>query len=72
VAHEIGHCVFLVHSPAAVVGDNAAHDKDDYGPCIMSYDYPKTPRHFCGLCALRMRGWDHTKLDKDGANNKKT
>jgi hypothetical protein len=78
VAHEIGHLLFLVHSPrplppnpSAPGGPDAtAHDQADYGPCNMSYDH-SAPHHFCGFCNLRLRGWDHSTLDKNGASNKK-
>lgn len=74
ISHEIGHHMFLPHAPlpAANLPGGAeadAHDKDDLH-CLMGYDYT-AERKFCGKCLLRMRGWDHTKLDKDGTANKK-
>lgn len=74
ISHEIGHHMFLPHAPLPAASlpagnDPDAHDKDD-GICMMGYDY-SAERKFCGKCLLRMRGWDHQKLDKDGTKNKK-
>jgi hypothetical protein len=72
-SHEYGHHVFLPHAryPAGNVPDGAQanrHDDTDDG-CLMSYS--GTRPGFCGLCQLRLRGWDATKLDKVSAKNKK-
>lgn len=73
--HEIGHHMFLPHArfsqrPGRAPGGAQAARHDDVDRnCLMSYN---RPRHaFCGLCQLRLRGWDATKLDKMLANNKK-
>ena len=36
----------------------------------MTYNYTAA-REICGLCILRVRGWDHKKLDKEASENKK-
>jgi hypothetical protein len=69
--HEIGHICFLPHAPTAggfveVLHDNRTH----WNNCTMSYNYNQE-RKFCGLCLLRMRGWNQTGLDKDSAHNKR-
>ncbi|QRK13128.1 hypothetical protein JQX13_25740 [Archangium violaceum] len=73
--HEIGHHVFLPHSkhhvgntinPAGAQDDR--HDDDD-DRCIMSYSNARDV--FCGLCQLRLRGWDATALRKDDDDNRK-
>ena len=94
--HEIGHHLFLPHSPfqfggrvlpaTAVVlptGSNPGnvppgsqeerHDFVDTA-CVMSYNPPRPA--FCGLCQLRLRGWDagsndagKAKLKKNAAQN---
>lgn len=73
LSHEVGHHMFLPHAPlppSSLPGgaDAAAHDQADLF-CMMGYDF-SAERKFCGLCLLRMRGWDHRKLDKDGTKNK--
>lgn len=73
--HEVGHHLFLPHSrhhignASVPVGaqDNRHDDDDDM--CLMSYSDNTVA--FCGLCQLRLRGWDATKLNKDDADNKK-
>ena len=73
--HEVGHHLFMPHSryhvgnaiaPGKPLDDR--HDDDDQS-CLMSYSTGATT--FCGLCQLRLRGWDATALDKDDAKNKK-
>jgi len=65
--HEIGHHLFLPHT-IAEGGPASRHDAAD-GNCMMSYNRPRPA--FCGLCQLRLRGWDADALDKTSANNKK-
>ena len=71
-SHEYGHHMFLPHAcstsgaPAGVQHDK--HDDTDLG-CLMSYSAARPG--FCGLCQLRMRGWDATALKKTSADNKK-
>jgi hypothetical protein len=66
-AHEYGHALFLSHAPqsdpapdgtvAPVAGQEPpAHDTADT-LCIMGYRRDRD--HFCGLCLLRLRGWQH-------------
>ena len=70
--HEIGHICFLPHAPTAGGYVEGLHDnKSHWNNCTMSYNYDRE-RKFCGLCLLRMRGWDQGALDKDRAKNKKT
>jgi hypothetical protein len=96
--HEIGHHLFLPHSPFKAGGRTAPataivlptntvagnvpggsqverHDFVDT-TCMMSYNRPRNS--FCGLCQLRLRGWDagsndpaKAKLKKNAAQNKK-
>jgi hypothetical protein len=71
--HEIGHHLFLPHSPfpAADPPDGARPERHDVidDECIMSYNGAR--KVFCGLCQLRLRGWSAKALDKTGGNNKK-
>jgi hypothetical protein len=73
--HEVGHHLFLPHSryhvgnasvPAGSQDDR--HDDDD-DMCLMTYS--NNTVSFCGLCQLRLRGWDATKLKKTDADNTK-
>lgn len=69
-AHEVGHHMFLPHTnpPAGDAASLRVHDGSD-PRCLMSY---KADRHdFCGLCLLRLRGWDGAKLDRDSTKNTK-
>ena len=69
--HEIGHILFLPHAHSAAGFSEALHDeRSHWNNCTMSYNYDQE-RKFCGLCLLRLRGWDGTKLDKDRTKNKK-
>jgi hypothetical protein len=70
--HEIGHICFLPHAPTAGGYVESLHDdKSHWNNCTMSYNYDRE-RMFCGLCLLRMRGWNQTGLNSDSATNKKT
>ncbi|MBD3298718.1 MAG: hypothetical protein GF341_08695 [candidate division Zixibacteria bacterium] len=75
--HEIGHCMFMPHAPRPKVSKKKAaaegiqpdrHDGNDMN-CLMSYNRPRPG--FCGLCVIRLRGWDATKFDKNGSITKK-
>ncbi len=66
--HEIGHHLFLPHAPTAGGYQENRHDGSDTG-CIMSYNRPRPA--FCGLCQLRLRGWDADVVNKTSASNKK-
>jgi hypothetical protein len=75
ITHEVGHHLFLPHAvdsvpPADPFINAAAHD-DSYHNCMMSYNH-NPPKTFCGLCILRLRGWDRTQLNKTKASNKLT
>ncbi|MFO0651210.1 MAG: hypothetical protein U0326_33610 [Polyangiales bacterium] len=65
-AHEIAHTIALVHAP---VNTTAAPDQHQVwwgvptvGPsdanqvCVMNYH--SHSEHFCGVCVLRLRGWN--------------
>lgn len=69
-AHEVGHHLFLPHTnpPARDAASLRVHDSLDLR-CLMSYD--RARHDFCGLCLLRLRGWDGAKLDRDSTNNRK-
>jgi hypothetical protein len=78
--HEIGHHLFLPHSPFPVASppggaQRERHDELD-AHCLMTYNRPR--KSFCGLCQLRLRGWNpgpnnaaKALLQKTGASNKK-
>ncbi|WP_434344876.1 hypothetical protein ACN6A1_20145 [Myxococcus virescens] len=72
LAHEIGHQLFLPHAPFPAhreIGGAQANRHDvDGKDCLMGYDFT-TERRFCGLCLLRLRGWNTQALDRDGARN---
>jgi len=71
--HEIGHNLFLPHSPrlrsdgttinsgGGITPDS--HDGADMN-CLMSYARPRPG--FCGLCCLRLGGWDKTAFNRSG------
>jgi hypothetical protein len=68
--HEMGHILFLPHAPTASGYVAALHDDaGHWNNCTMSYNYDRE-RKFCGLCLLRMRGWDQTNLSSNHASNK--
>ncbi len=68
-AHELGHCFWLRHYEIPMGSKSVSdHDLLDHN-CIMSYtnekskNYPhhsaeKYTPHFCGMCNLKLRGWD--------------
>jgi hypothetical protein len=84
--HEAGHHLFLPHAKYPVADPPGGfrverHDDTDDG-CFMTYEDPRPA--FCGLCQLRLRGWDNVlpdaagktwdgdnRLNKDTAKNKK-
>lgn len=64
LAHEIGHSLWLHHAstsagdmPAA--SDQPEHNQPEWETCTMSY---VSLAKFCGLCVLKLRGWDESKL----------
>ncbi|WP_163999351.1 hypothetical protein [Pyxidicoccus caerfyrddinensis] len=72
IAHELGHQLFLPHAPFPVprvpAGARAALHDQDGSDCLMGYDY-SVERRLCGLCLLRLRGWNATLLSSDGSRN---
>ncbi len=74
--HEVGHTVFLAHArghysnPLDLPGGEQpagwqkdAHDKEEY--CVMSY-HKDNPTNLCGLCELKLSGWDYMKINRKG------
>lgn len=68
--HEIGHALGMPHAPGGAetpeLINRFMHDEDD-PHCAMNYEF--TANSFCGLCNLRIRGWDATRLSSDGSKN---
>ncbi|MBW8890390.1 MAG: hypothetical protein JF616_21765 [Fibrobacteres bacterium] len=69
VIHEMGHNLFLPHAPGHwEPGKNPdgfkplLHDRSQI--CIMSY-HPSA-QFLCGLCMLRLAGWNHGSINNDG------
>jgi hypothetical protein len=67
--HEVGHLLFLAHAPGHRRGAEEpagfqpdAHNKDEV--CVMSYS--DDAKHLCGLCLLKLAGWNPTRIHKDG------
>jgi hypothetical protein len=72
-AHEIGHNVFLPHSPrkqangtSVLAGGGITPDHHDglNFNCLMSYARPRPG--FCALCLLILRGWKGDQFDQNG------
>jgi hypothetical protein len=71
-AHEIGHDLFLPHSPriksgAVMLSGGGITPKRHDGRnrnCLMSYARPRAG--FCGLCLLRLRGWNPDQFNENG------
>lgn len=64
-AHELGHALYLPHAPrkqdgATTPGDVEATHHDANAGCIMNYDQDTVA--FCGRCALRLSGWNWSKV----------
>ena len=74
LAHELGHCLFLAHADARANTDDGLeprptlHDADS-PRCLMNYDPDDV--QLCGLCQLRLRGWDTRALSNKAADNEK-
>lgn len=68
--HEMGHALGMPHAPGGAetpeLINRFMHDEDD-PHCAMNYEL--TANSFCGLCNLRIRGWDATRLSSDGSKN---
>ena len=74
ISHEIGHHLFLPHAVDGVsagAGPDATSHDTGFHNCTMSYQYD-AERKFCGLCILRLRGWDKTGLKNTAAQNHRT
>lgn len=72
--HEVGHHLFMPHAPHGVSAGAGPSPNDHdtaWTNCTMSYNYT-AERKFCGLCLLRLRGWDKTVLSNTAANNTRT
>jgi peptidoglycan hydrolase-like protein with peptidoglycan-binding domain len=64
LAHEVGHSLWLHHASTKAGTDPDAsnqpeHNKAEWQTCTMSYI---SLANFCGLCVLKLRGWDEAKL----------
>ena len=64
LAHEVGHSLWLHHASTAAGSDPAASDKPEHNQpewqtCTMSY---VSCANFCGVCVLKLRGWNEQKL----------
>ena len=77
-AHEIGHLMFLPHSPRLKSDGTLINSGGGITPdfhdganlnCLMSYARPRPG--FCGLCLLRLRGWKGDEFDKNGPKTAK-
>jgi hypothetical protein len=69
VAHEAGHSLFLAHAKNTKKPHPAGPDVDAHEPasthvCIMSYD--TAAKEFCGICRLKLAGWNYKKIKNDG------
>jgi hypothetical protein len=67
--HEVGHTLFLAHAPGHFEAGKQppgyqpnAHDQ--HQTCMMSYASDR--KNFCGLCFLKLGGWNYTKVKPDG------
>lgn len=76
-SHECGHHMMLPH-PRNTAENQGKHADRDYKAhdkavtdCLMSYRRDVKTK-LCGLCQLRMRGWNKDKLKIAGADNEKT
>jgi hypothetical protein len=67
--HEIGHTLFLAHAPGhwksgEQPGGVQPNAHDAHQVCLMSYSL--SARYLCGLCLLKLAGWNPTKIRTDG------
>jgi hypothetical protein len=67
--HEVGHTLFLAHAPGHFTPGKQpagyqpdAHDKNQI--CLMSYSSHK--QNLCGLCFLKLAGWNYQQVKNDG------
>jgi hypothetical protein len=75
VLHESGHARFLYHhvtNGGSMTSDNPRLHDAHVTRCAMSYtramegdSQPETLYPFCGVCIMRLRGWDITKTHND-------
>jgi hypothetical protein len=56
LSHEVAHCLFIPHAPP--MGNVKVHMSDT--SCVMNYEV--NSHRFCGMCMLRMRGWNWETL----------
>ena len=70
MVHEIGHHLFLAHAPGHYTPGKqpagyqpGAHARNEW--CLMSYQRDR--RHFCGLCLMKLAGYDYfNHIQPDG------
>ncbi len=59
-SHELGHALYLPHAYDFATGDAPSNTHAEVhvyeDNCVMNYDLQGV--HFCGMCMLRMRGWN--------------
>lgn len=59
-SHELGHALYLPHAFDYATGDAPSNTHAEVhvyeDNCVMNYDLQGV--HFCGMCMLRMRGWN--------------
>lgn len=78
LAHEIGHHLFLPHAYSSLeppnhqqTGNTFAPNRHDHSDPLCMMTYQRDDLHFCGLCVLRLRGWNADPLHSNGIQNKK-
>jgi hypothetical protein len=68
IVHECGHALFIAHSQNRLFDTKAAggawDDHVKWDTCVMNYDIDS--ELFCGLCLLRLRGWQWDTIPTDG------
>jgi hypothetical protein len=67
--HEVGHTLFLAHAPGHFTpgkqpGSYQKDAHDQHQVCLMSYSSDK--KFFCGLCFLKLAGWNYQQVKNDG------
>lgn len=67
--HEVGHTLFLAHAPGHFdppkqPGGFVADAHDPAQICLMSYHPSK--KYLCGLCLVKLAGWNFKKVKNDG------
>jgi|GEM_PF-6552129 len=64
MAHEMGHSLWLHHASTKKknppqASDRTEHNEAEWETCTMSYI---SLANFCGLCVLKLRGWDEARV----------